>query len=92
MKRALSPLFVARRSYRVRRLRDAARLMPILGGFLFLLPLLWDPGSGAPRNLAQDAIYVFVVWTALIAASALLSRWLRLDTPGDDPAGSGDAE
>ncbi len=85
-------MFVARRSYRVRRLRDAARLVPVLGAFLFLLPLLWEPAPGQPRDLARDAIYVFGVWGILVILAAILSRRLRQDTRGDDPAGAGDKE
>jgi uncharacterized membrane protein len=92
MKRPRTPMFVARRSYRVRRLRDAARLMPVLGAFLFLLLLLWQPAQGGERDLAGDAIFVFLVWTGLIVAAAMLARWLRLDQQGDDPAGVEDAE
>ncbi|GLS87193.1 hypothetical protein GCM10010873_21670 [Cypionkella aquatica] len=42
-----APLFLARAVYRQRRWRDAARLLPIFGLFLLLLPLLWGEGSGA---------------------------------------------
>ena len=90
MKRPAGPLFVARRSYRVRRLRDAARLVPVLGAFLFLVPLLWEPAPEQPRNLARDAIYVFGVWAGLVIVSAVLSRRLRQDTRGNDPVGAGD--
>ncbi len=40
MRKPKRPLFLARAPYRRRRLRDAARLLPVVGGFLLLLPLL----------------------------------------------------
>lgn len=64
-------LFLARRSYRLRRLRDAARMLPLLGAFLFLLPVL--RGSG---DLAEEVVYLFVVWPLLIVAAFVLSRAL----------------
>ena len=88
MKEPRPPLFLARRSYRQRRLADAARLLPVLGALLFFLPTLW---SGATTT-AQGVIYLFAVWAALILGAALLAR--RLDGgPGDrrpeDDAGGG---
>ncbi|MBC7133683.1 MAG: hypothetical protein H5U16_11325 [Roseovarius sp.] len=72
------PLFLARRSYRRRRLADAARVLPILGAILFCLPLVWK-GTAAAGGTVQAMIYVFGLWTVLILASAILSRHLRLD-------------
>ena len=46
--RPTRPLFLARHGYRRRRIMDAARVLPILGGFLFFLPLLWR-GEGGTR-------------------------------------------
>ena len=47
---AKPPVFLARASYRQRRLRDAARLLPMVAGVLMMLPLLWSrsDGSGLP--------------------------------------------
>ena len=36
MRRPRAPLFLARAVYRKRRLRDAARLLPLVGAFLLL--------------------------------------------------------
>ena len=38
MRRPRAPLFLKRGSYRKRRLRDAARMLPILGALLLLVP------------------------------------------------------
>lgn len=74
------PVFLPPRGYRRRRLHDAARLVPVFGVVLFLLPGLWHPGPGAARTTAPDAIYLFAVWAALVAAAALLSRRLVAGT------------
>lgn len=73
------PLFVARRTYRYRRMADAARLLPILGGGLFLLPLLWRSGetADAPGMSTVDVmIYLFAAWIFLAGAAGLISRRL----------------
>jgi hypothetical protein len=75
-----SALFVERRAYRQRRLVDAARMLPVLGFLLIVLPLLWAPESGQERNLALDTIYVFGVWAALIVFARLLSPRLGPET------------
>lgn len=78
------PVFLPARGYRLRRLHDAARLVPVFGVVLFLLPVLWSPATTEARNTAPDAIYLFVVWAGLIAVAALLSR--GLGAPGPKPA------
>ncbi len=50
---------------------DAARVLPIVGGGLFLMPLIWTAGS-----TRQGIIYIFAIWIGLIIAAALLSRIL----------------
>ncbi|WP_342076154.1 hypothetical protein [Yoonia sp. SS1-5] len=69
-------LFLEQANYRQRRLRDAIRLLPILGAILFAIPLLWETGVGA-----RAMIYVFLIWFGLIVLAAGLSFFLR-----DDPA------
>lgn len=82
-----SPVFLARRAYRLRRLRDAARLLPLVGMFFFLLPILWAPGATDRRDTAIDGIYLFVIWGLLIAIAALLAR--PLGTGEEPEAGEG---
>jgi hypothetical protein len=80
----VEPLFLARRTYRRRRLMDALRLLPWLGAFLFALPLLWrDPGT------AEGLLYLFAAWGVLIVLSLALARRLSRD-PGTEPEGPGD--
>jgi hypothetical protein len=84
MSRAPSPLFLERESYRRRRLMDGARILPVLGLVLFLLPALWRrPGE---PNTAGEALYLFAVWAALILAAALLARPLRRTEAPHPPA------
>jgi len=70
------PLFVARDGYRLRRAKDAVRLLPILGAILILMPILWAGGS-----TRVGIIYLFVVWLGLIISALILSR--RLKEPED---------
>lgn len=72
------PLFLARQTYRWRRATDAARLLPVLGGALFLFPLLRGGGG-----TAGYAAFVFLVWFGLILCAAFLSK--RLTDPSNKP-------
>lgn len=68
------PVFLEREGYRRRRLIDAVRLLPVIGAFLWLVPLLWLRG-GTPSS--SSVIYIFGVWALLIALSGLLSRGVK---------------
>ena len=87
------PLFLARAVYRRRRLRDAARLLPILGLLLMLLPGF---GHATEGSTARSAIFLFVVWALLIGAAAALAPGLsRTDAEGEaevDTTGDGDRD
>ncbi|WP_076485499.1 hypothetical protein [Rhodobacter aestuarii] len=76
MPRKSTPLFLARRSYRRRRMMDAARLLPLFGVVLFTLPALWRPDAGAHPDTARGLIYLFTVWALLVALAAALARGL----------------
>lgn len=78
MARPRGPLFVERQSYRRRRLMDAARILPVLGFVLVLVPVLWT--QGGTMGTAGQALYLFGLWVALILAAALLSRPLGRDS------------
>ncbi|WP_430463993.1 hypothetical protein [Tabrizicola sp.] len=77
------PLFLARAVYRRRRLRDAARLLPVVGLFLMLLPALGRDSAGD----VGDGIYLFVLWALLIVAAAVLAPGLSAQDSegGSDP-------
>ena len=62
------PTYLARKSYRQRRLRDAARILPFLGTILWVLPLAATlPGTGV------TGLYLFGVWGILILLAAMLA-------------------
>ena len=92
MRRPKTPLFLARAVYRRRRLRDAARLLPLLGLFLLLLPLMWGEPSG--KGAGQTVVYVFAAWGTLIALAAYLAPGLaRPEGEAEakaNPAGEGE--
>jgi hypothetical protein len=84
MRPPVEPLFLARRTYRRRRLMDALRLLPWVGAFFFGLPLLWgDPTTG------HGLLYLFAAWALLIVLSFALARRLT-DDPGTDAEPPGD--
>ena len=78
----LQAVFLERHSYRRRRLMDMARLLPLLGVGLLLVPLLW-PEAGAqgarPVPMSKAITYVFSVWAGLIGGAVLFGlaarRW-----------------
>lgn len=83
MPRRPRPLFLDRRRYRRTRLLDAARLLPVMGAALLLVPLLWSaPGQGRPPSNAGALLYLFGIWAGLVVAAFVLSRLLR---PGEEP-------
>jgi hypothetical protein len=83
MSRPPRPQFLARDSYRIRRLMDAARFLPVFGFVLVLLPLMrHSPDADAPPT-ASEGVYLFLVWFGLVFAAFLMSLGLRraLDAP-----------
>ncbi|MBK1636549.1 hypothetical protein [Rhodovulum adriaticum] len=83
---ARAPAFPDPEGYRRRRLMDLARLLPLLGLCLFLLPVL-DADDGLGAGLL---IYLFAAWFGLIATAALLARRLcAASAPAPDPAKPG---
>lgn len=76
MTRPRGPLFLARRSYRLRRMMDAARMLPALGVFLFFLPILWRPAETPEPDTASGWIYLFAAWAVLIVLALVLARIL----------------
>ena len=83
---ARRPLFLHRDTYRRRRIMDAARLLPLFGTALLLLPMLWADD----HSTGLGAVYLFLAWAGLIAAAALLAR--KLSEPLRRPAAPRPAE
>lgn len=69
------PVFLHRATYRQRRLRDAAKLIPFLGLVLWAIPLMWGTDEGDVG--AGGLLYIFGVWFFLIVGTALLANWIR---------------
>ncbi|EBA10625.1 hypothetical protein [Roseobacter sp. CCS2] len=74
-----TPVFLQRASYRQRRVRDAAKLLPFVGVVLLAIPLAWTGGEGDDQIGASGLLYVFGVWVLLIVLTALLSNLMRAD-------------
>lgn len=87
---ARAPLYLARETYRRRRLTDAARLLPVVGIVLIVLPLLWTSSDGAGPGTAGAKLYLFSVWFGLVIAAHLLSRALSRPVGGGQPISPAD--
>jgi hypothetical protein len=76
--------FLDLKTYRLKRLVDAAKMLPLLGAVLLLFPLpfLFLP-SGEGHNALPLGIYLLSVWIGLIAFAAAFARKLR--DPTDQP-------
>ena len=73
------PLFLQRASYRQRRIRDAAKLLPFAGIVLLAIPLAWSAGQTEDGIGAGGLLYVFGVWLFLIILTAILAALMRKD-------------
>lgn len=69
-------LFLERRTYRLSRLQDAARLLPILGLILIFGPIFIRDDTDAGGTVGGRLIYYLAVWLVLIVLTALISRSL----------------
>ncbi|WP_108482132.1 hypothetical protein [Oceaniglobus ichthyenteri] len=81
--RPTEPLFLERQTYRRRRLMDAARILPVAGFILCMLPMLWAGPGAADASVAVGGLYLFGVWTLLIVTAGILSRRLIRAAPPD---------
>ena len=77
------PIFLARETYRRRRLIDAIRLLPVVGLLVFLAPLVG--GAGYLRATAASGLFVFAAWLILIVATWVLARLLARAPGAGDP-------
>ncbi|MEZ5797390.1 MAG: hypothetical protein R3D63_07940 [Paracoccaceae bacterium] len=84
MKRPKRPMFLAPSPYRRRRLRDAARLLPVFAAFLLILPELWSPPGQALRVTSGDVIYFFLVWCGLVLVAAAFAPGLSAGESAPD--------
>lgn len=86
------PKFLARSSYRRRRIIDAARILPVLGLFIFFIPVLWHPADTPEPDTARGGLYLFAGWFGIIVAAFLLARVLMRTEPPPADAAGGDGE
>ena len=63
---------------------DAARLLPLLGAFLWALPLLWQTGEDGART-SSAMLFIFGVWIFLALSALVLS--LRMEREPDEAEG-----
>ena len=77
MPKTRAPEFLERSSYRLRRLMDAARMLPFFGLVLFCLPLLRGADDSAPPATATEAVYLFGIWFVLVLLAFGMSLGLR---------------
>ena len=67
------------------RIIDAARILPIVGLLLWLVPLIWpDVGEDGAISTSQATLYVFAIWIALIGVGGFLA-WRM--SPSEDVSG-----
>lgn len=86
-RRGKPPVFLERQSYRRRRAVDAARVLPLIGLLLWLVPLLWAEEGDAAVRSSSAIIYLFGVWGLLVLGAVRLSS--RLAAQGRDGAETG---
>lgn len=72
--------FFARQTYRRRRLMDAARMVPIFGIALFLLPTVWVTVD-RPASTGAGFVYLFAVWVLLILLGRIIARRIMEPLP-----------
>jgi len=80
------PVFHEKRTYRRRRLMDAARFAPVLAMFLWLVPLFWSQTGESRISSATALIYIFALWAGVIVVTLALSY--ALGQIADDDAGT----
>ncbi len=68
-----TPVYLARKSYRQRRIRDAARVLPLAGAVLWVLPVMYvlPPTS-------TTGLFIFGIWALLIILAGLISARITL--------------
>lgn len=76
MARGRPPIFLQPETYRRRRLIDAARLLPVFGTFLILVPCLLLP-RGISGTTVSLMLYLFLIWTLLIVFAAMITKYIR---------------
>ena len=83
--------FLERDSYRQRRFRDAARILPVFAVVMMFLPLMWPREAPDQSLTSSGMIYLFGLWAVLVVLAFIMSRILRVPDPDqkEDQTGSG---
>lgn len=79
--------FLERSSYRQRRLRDAARILPLFATVLMFLPLMWPRAEPDQSLTSTGMVYLFGLWAVLVIVAFALSRVLKFSSPEDEGQG-----
>ena len=74
------PEFLERSTYRQRRLRDAARVLPLFAILLIFLPLLWPWENEETIRPSTMILYIFGLWVVLVGIAAALAAAIRFET------------
>ncbi|PWL34215.1 MAG: hypothetical protein DCO97_15640 [Marivita sp. XM-24bin2] len=69
-------VFHERRTYRRRRIMDAACVSPLLTLILWMIPMIWPQTGDGTVSSATALIYIFLVWAGIIVLTWGLSRLL----------------
>jgi len=69
--------FLDRVGYRQRRIRDAARVLPVVAVALMILPLMWSRDEPKESLTSSGIIYLFGLWIVLVVLAFILSKVLR---------------
>lgn len=83
--------FLERSSYRQRRFRDAARILPLFATVLMFLPLMWPRAEPDQSLTSTGMVYLFGLWLGLVICAFILSRVLKFNPSDDDGSGQGQA-
>lgn len=75
-------LFLERKSYRQRRLRDAVRMLPVFGIVLWFIPVMWTQGGETSTTNADAMLFIFGGWMLLIVLCGVITRAMRTDDDG----------
>lgn len=71
------PMFLERDGYRRRRIADAARIVPVFGGILIMVPLIWVKGPEGGITTVQAFLYIFGIWAIMVGLAAFMSPLLK---------------
>ncbi|WP_375282193.1 hypothetical protein, partial [Pseudooctadecabacter sp.] len=75
--------FLDKSSYRQRRIRDGARILPVFAAIMMALPLMWPRGAEGQSLTSSGMLYLFGLWFVLVVLAFAINRVLRLGEAED---------